>query len=112
MERAQTVPDLSFDRPGCTRNVIRVLTVALGVVLGGCGGNGGTQPLATTPVVINAAQPPAGAQGKPYVGFTFTASGGSAPFSWTVTGGALPVGLSLGTNGSLAGTPTGVGSER
>jgi hypothetical protein len=33
-------------------------------------------------------------------------SNGTAPFTWTVTGGSLPPGLSLSTAGVLSGTPT------
>jgi hypothetical protein len=45
----------------------------------------------------------------PYDGFHFSASGGSPPFTWTVTSGALPDGLTLALDGTLSGTPTAVG---
>ncbi len=35
-----------------------------------------------------------------------TASGGTIPYSFAVTGGTLPPGLTLATNGALSGTPT------
>lgn len=38
-----------------------------------------------------------------------TASGGTAPYSFAVSTGVLPPGLSLATNGALTGTPTQVG---
>ncbi len=41
---------------------------------------------------------------------TITASGGTVPFSFTVTSGALPPGLTLNTNGNLSGTPTQAGN--
>ncbi len=34
------------------------------------------------------------------------ASGGTQPYTWTLTGGALPPGLSLQSNGTVSGTPT------
>lgn len=37
---------------------------------------------------------------------TLTASGGVPPYIWTVSGGSLPPGLTLNTNGSILGTPT------
>lgn len=37
---------------------------------------------------------------------TFTASGGAAPYTYAVTAGALPDGLTLASNGALTGTPT------
>jgi hypothetical protein len=48
---------------------------------------------------------PIGTLGSPYVGFTFTATDGLAPLSWTATG--LPPGLSLSTDGVLSGKPSG-----
>ncbi|NTX51746.1 putative Ig domain-containing protein [Myxococcus sp. CA039A] len=46
--------------------------------------------------------------GDPY-SLALSASGGLAPLTWDVTAGALPAGLTLGTNGSLAGTPSAAG---
>lgn len=65
-----------------------------------------TNPAA--PVVNPTPAPPAGTNGSVYWGFTFTATGGSLPLTWKVTAGALPTGLTLGTDGSLTGTPTSV----
>jgi Putative Ig domain len=42
---------------------------------------------------------------------TLAAAGGIAPYTWTVTSGALPAGLSLnGSTGAITGTPTAAGS--
>ncbi|HEY0232138.1 MAG TPA: ice-binding family protein [Dokdonella sp.] len=41
---------------------------------------------------------------------TLTASGGTAPYSFSVIAGALPAGLSLSAGGVISGTPTGTGS--
>ena len=50
--------------------------------------------------------PPA-QQGVPY-SFTLTASGGNPPYTFAITSGALPAGLSLnGATGVISGTPTG-----
>lgn len=38
------------------------------------------------------------------------ASGGTAPYTWAVTSGTLPAGITLSTTGTLAGTPTATGS--
>ncbi|CAN7403178.1 IPT/TIG domain-containing protein [Aminobacter sp. LjRoot7] len=51
---------------------------------------------------------------NPTVGIAYTqslsASGGTAPHSFTVTSGAMPAGMTLSTGGVLAGTPTANGS--
>jgi hypothetical protein len=39
-----------------------------------------------------------------------TATGGMPPYSWRVTSGTLPPGVSLDTAGSIAGTPTAIGT--
>jgi Putative Ig domain/Kelch motif/Galactose oxidase, central domain len=66
-------------------------------------------PTSGSPPSINTIPSPnVGAINLPYH-FAFTTSGGVSPFSWSETG-ALPPGLALGTDGSLAGTPTALGS--
>ena len=37
---------------------------------------------------------------------TLTAAGGAAPYSWSLSSGTLPTGLSLGSGGAISGTPT------
>ena len=59
------------------------------------------------PVITLTPVPPAGVNGTEYPGFTFVATGGFLPLTWTVPAGTLPAGLTLGSDGSLAGTPTG-----
>jgi len=41
---------------------------------------------------------------------TLAASGGVAPFNWSITAGALPAGLNLDATGKISGTPTAAGS--
>ena len=53
---------------------------------------------------------PAGHAGKAYFS-TLAVAGGIAPFSWSVSAGSLPAGVTLGTSdGSLVGTPSKPGS--
>ena len=52
---------------------------------------------------------PSGRQNVAY-SRTITSSGGTAPYTYAVTAGALPAGLTLSTGGTLAGTPTVNGS--
>jgi hypothetical protein len=42
---------------------------------------------------------------------TFISAGGKSPYSYAVSSGTLPAGLSLGTGGVLSGTPTAAGSS-
>jgi hypothetical protein len=62
------------------------------------------------PPFINATPvPPNGAVNLPY-SFTFTAASAAKPFTWRVSVGTLPAGLTLNPDGLLSGTPTTVGT--
>lgn len=41
---------------------------------------------------------------------TLTATGGLAPYTWSINDGALPPGLSLSKTGSITGSPTASGT--
>jgi hypothetical protein len=56
------------------------------------------------------AAPPAAEIGAAYTD-PLTASGGTAPYAWSVNAGSLPAGITLSSAGVLAGTPTTVGSS-
>ncbi len=74
----------------------------------GCGGsrnytltiNGNCPTLTVNPATL-----PAGQMGAAY-NQTITATGGTAPYAYTVSVGALPNGITLTTAGVLSGTPT------
>ncbi len=66
---------------------------------------------ATPAITFTPSTVPNGAVGVPY-SQTFTASGGSPPYRFGVTLGALPPGLTLTQAGVLSGTPTTPGTFR
>lgn len=103
--------------------------VAVGSPVGGTGapdGNsggpgGGTEPGLQPPLVTASVAPPlkpvpapiqlvTTALPRPTVGATYsaalTASGGTKPYRWAISGGGLPTGLTLNGSGTIAGTPT------
>ncbi|MHB8628873.1 MAG: beta strand repeat-containing protein, partial [Aggregatilineales bacterium] len=51
-----------------------------------------------------------GTVGTTYLTQTIVASGGTSPYTYTVSNGTLPPGLTLSTGGSLSGTPTATGT--
>lgn len=53
--------------------------------------------------------PPAGTAGTLY-SHSFTATGGTGPYSFHKSSGSLPGGLTLGADGVLSGTPTAIGN--
>ncbi|TCB99618.1 hypothetical protein E0H26_03405 [Micromonospora zingiberis] len=62
------------------------------------------------PPSLDFADPPAGRAFEPY-SYQLTVTGGTAPFAWSVSAGALPPGLSLDAgSGLLRGTPTQAGT--
>lgn len=50
-----------------------------------------------------------GAQKNVAFSKTLTAFAGTSPYTWSITGGALPAGLSLSSDGTISGTPTTIG---
>jgi hypothetical protein len=75
--------------------------------LTGCGG-GSSTTTATTPSISTTTVPDA-TTGTAYT-TSISATGGTAPYTWTLSSGTLPTGLALGTSTTnsvtLAGTPT------
>src|SRR5204863_238363 len=62
------------------------------------------------PAVSTASPLPAGTVGTAY-SQTLAVAGGTAPFTWSVSAGALPAGLNLNAAGVLNGTPTTAGTS-
>jgi hypothetical protein len=65
-------------------------------------------PAPQPPLQITTASLPKATEGASYTA-TLAASGGGS-LTWTLTGGSLPAGLTLGSNGVLSGTPGSAGS--
>ena len=61
------------------------------------------------PLTISAGSVTNGVLGTAYSA-SLSATGGTAPYSWSVTSGALPGGLGLSTGGVISGTPTAGGA--
>jgi len=60
-------------------------------------------------IIITNADLPNGTVGTAYAA-TLAATGGTAPYTWSIVSGALPAGLTLnGSTGAISGTPTTVG---
>ena len=77
----------------------------------GCGGaasatssGNGTDSFAPA-VAISPTTLPNGTQGSSYTS-TLSATGGTEPYHWLVSAGALPAGLALSSHGTLSGTPS------
>ncbi|HZX47108.1 MAG TPA: stalk domain-containing protein [Clostridia bacterium] len=71
-------------------------------------GSGGRS---TSAPAIGKANPPEGRVGASYT-HTFTVNRGTSPYTYKVTGGTLPEGLSLARNGTLNGTPETAGTYK
>jgi hypothetical protein len=68
-----------------------------------------TPPPGCPVVTVNPATLPNATVGIAY-NQTLTGSGGTAPYTFAVTGGALPPGLTLASSGTISGTPTTAGT--
>lgn len=63
-------------------------------------------PTPTTPMAATAPTFHVGEVGIAYATVALAATGGRAPYKYAVQSGALPGGLAIGSDGSVAGTPT------
>lgn len=72
---------------------------------GNGGGNQGSSTLVFSPTTI-----PDGQYGSSYKNLTLNVSGGKNPYSFSLTGGALPAGMALSGDGVLSGAPKAAGS--
>jgi hypothetical protein len=76
----------------------------------------GTQPLqivinaAATPPTVTTTSLPSATAGTSYPQVTLNATGGTAPYTWSISAGALPGGLTLSSSGAITGTPTTAGT--
>jgi hypothetical protein len=72
-----------------------------------------TEPVSLTIIAgpsLSFPVPPAALISTPY-SVTLTESGGTRPYTWSVTSGTLPAGISLSPDGTLSGTPTANGTS-
>lgn len=78
---------------------------------------GGTSSPATVTITVSPptmtyapTNPPTATVGTAYSQSVAGATGGSAPYTYAIASGSLPPGVSLASNGTLSGTPTGGGN--
>jgi hypothetical protein len=68
-------------------------------------------PTPTTPLALMATAPfHTGEVGVAYAPVALSATGGVQPYTWSVVAGGLPGGLSIGSDGTVSGTPTSAGT--
>ncbi len=95
-----------------TRRTLSVAFAGWLSLLMGCGGSSDSPPPPPkVSMAITSGSPPSGTAGVPYdgSGFALTVSGGIAPYTWKWTAqpkSSLPAGISLSSDGQIAGTPT------
>lgn len=69
-----------------------------------------TIDVAAPTVVYVPGNPSMATAGVAYSASVASATGGTGPYTYTVASGAMPLGLTLSTNGTISGTPRAVGS--
>ena len=79
-------------------------SLVVAITLHGCSSSGGQDPVRQ--ITLTTLLLPNGRVGTSYSA-TLAATGGTTPYSWTLTSGTLPTGLSLNAStGAITGTPT------
>jgi large repetitive protein len=107
-----------FPTQGCAMKnkklwILAMVLIVAATLLSGCGGGSpstNTQLPPPPALAITSTAPPSGTVGTAYAGngFSLTASGGVAPYSWSWTAASsssLPAGLNLSASGLISGTP-------
>src|ERR1700722_17737546 len=61
-------------------------------------------------VQITTTSLPGGTAGRSYTA-ALSATGGVTPYTWTISGGNLPSGLTLSTSGAITGSPNAAGTS-
>jgi Putative Ig domain len=75
----------------------------------GCAHTGSTVAPPPAPLVVTPSTAPQGTANSPY-NLALSTTGGSAPYTWSISSGTLPSGIALDANaGLLSGTPTTTG---
>jgi Putative Ig domain len=69
-----------------------------------------TLTIVPSALAITTSSLPGGQAGTPY-NATLVASGGTAPYSWSISSGTLPAGIALSSSGGLSGTPATQGTS-
>ena len=72
--------------------------------------NNGTLTVTCAAIALSPTMLPAATLGQTY-SQNVTASGGATPYTFAVTDGSLPTGLSMDTNGVISGTPAEIGTN-
>src|SRR5271170_4843443 len=95
---------------GLIRTILIAFAVAGWCAACGGGGSAGDIPPPVTMLSISTISLPPASEGVAYPATALQASGGTSPYTWTITSGALPAGMSLSTDGTLSGTTAATGS--
>jgi putative Ig domain-containing protein len=96
--------------PGRVSRGLAISALIIVLFVAGCSTNG--NGVASFAVTTKSASLPAGSisTGATYPSTTLVAANGTAPYTWSVTTGALPTGLTLSPAGVISGTPTATGT--
>ena len=93
-----------------SRTLVFCLAILICVFVGACGGGGSTPPPPPGAPVITSDILPQASVNVPY-SFYVQAQGGTGTYTWAISGGSLPPGLSFSSmTAQISGTPTGAGS--
>lgn len=102
-----------FYRSSLLLQILAMVLYVLALPVAGCSG-GGASATSSAPstgsLAIGGASVLTGTVGTAY-NSSLSATGGTAPYTWTVKAGTLPSGIALSSGGTLSGTPASLGNS-
>ncbi len=105
------ISDSRLSNSGLACRVLGILVLIAIICMAGCQTSSNIEGQLAVTTLSGGLPAGSVSAGGAYPSTTLAASGGTAPYTWAVTTGALPAGLTLSASGTISGSPTTAGTD-